>query len=358
MKCLSCNSEMMNYEVHTISQHISYDVCESCGGLWLDKGALDKMAFQVDGDIEYCSKEEVDGPGSTKHCPRCAGESLHKVLFLGHYLKDGIILERCENCNGFWLDGGQLDKIDAALARIMPVKGEGFSVFITNTHLPHYYRRIRRDSAETDFSIPPALPVKHSKFVGKTSHKCPTCEKLLDLHKAYGIAFESCSKCGGLWVHQKELRVLKAKVDEDSWGNLRWMNDELAAIERTSAIVSNKSCPECAESHLLSTHFGNSNIIIDWCNHCHGVWLERHEFEDIVRYLRDELDHLTSREMENKVIEQVKRLWTDSSESKISEVLDAKAAMSALINISIFEHPALADSLIRGGRAAARIVPP
>src|ERR1700730_12976607 len=112
MRCLNCNNEMMNYEVHTISQHMSYDVCESCGGLWLDKGELDKMAFQVEGDIEYCSTEEVKGPASTKHCPRCAGEPLHNVLFLGHYLKDGIVLERCGNCNGFWLDGGQLDKID------------------------------------------------------------------------------------------------------------------------------------------------------------------------------------------------------------------------------------------------------
>jgi hypothetical protein len=62
--------------------------------------------------------------------------------------------------------------------------------------------------------------------------------------------------------------------------------------------------------------------------------------------------------MEKKVIEQVKRIWTDSSESKISEVLDAKAAMSALINISIYEQAALADLLIRGGKAAAKIVPP
>jgi hypothetical protein len=88
------------------------------------------------------------------------------------------------------------------------------------------------------------------------------------------------------------------------------------------------------------------------------VWLERHEFEDIVRYLRDELDHLTSTEMEKKVIEQVKRIWTDSSASKISEVLDAKAAISALINISIYEHPALAGLLNRASVAAARIVPP
>jgi hypothetical protein len=105
---------MMNYEVHTISQHMSYDVCESCGGLWLDKGELDKIAFEVEGDIEYCSKEEAKGLASTKHCPRCAGEPLHKVLFLGHYLKDGIILERCERT------ATDFGSMEASLTKSMP----------------------------------------------------------------------------------------------------------------------------------------------------------------------------------------------------------------------------------------------
>ena len=346
MKCLSCNNEMMNYEVHTTLNKVTYDVCESCGGLWLDKGELDKIAFQVKGDIEFCAKEEAKGPPSTKHCPRCAGEVLHKVMFLGD---DAIVLERCDNCNGFWLEGGQLEKIDNELAETMAIQGKGFSEFLANTHLPHYNYK-KRDSAETDFSVP-VLPVQHARLLGKTTHKCPACETLLDSYGTYGIKIENCSKCGGLWLHEKELKVLKDKIDEDSWGNLRWMNDEVAAIEKTSSTVSNKTCPECSNTRLLSTHFGNSKIIIDRCGQCHGVWLECDEFEDMVRYLRDELNHLTSKEMEKKVAEEVKKIWSDSSEGKISEILDAKAAISALVNISIFEHPALAGMLINAGNA-------
>ena len=53
MDCLKCNREMVNYYVQTKKETISYDVCESCGSLWLDAGELDKMAFQVEGSIEY-----------------------------------------------------------------------------------------------------------------------------------------------------------------------------------------------------------------------------------------------------------------------------------------------------------------
>jgi Zn-finger nucleic acid-binding protein len=60
MRCLNCDTEMMNYEVVTRSAKLSYDVCEKCGSLWLDRGELDKMAFQVAGSIEFCSEEEAD----------------------------------------------------------------------------------------------------------------------------------------------------------------------------------------------------------------------------------------------------------------------------------------------------------
>jgi uncharacterized protein len=344
MKCLDCNREMMNYEAHTIARKLSYDVCDSCGGLWLDKSELDKMAFHLAGDIEYCSQEGVENGQSAKTCPRC-NVNLHTVKFLGVE----AIVDRCENCGGFWLDGGQLDKIDKDLARIMPVFGKRFTEFLTNTHLPHWYKRIKRDSAATDCHVP-VLPFREARLLGKSSHPCPACHQVLDIYNAYGIKIENCSVCHGLWLQKGELRILKDKVDPGSWRNLRWMNDEVEAIEKTSAIISNRACPECKGSPLLSTHFANSKIVIDWCRTCQGTWLDFEEFKAIVEYLRDELDHLTSKEMEKKVITEVKNIWSDNSESKISEILDTKAAISALANISIFEHPALFGLLINVSR--------
>jgi Zn-finger nucleic acid-binding protein len=119
------------------------------------------------------------------------------------------------------------------------------------------------------------------------------------------------------------------------------MNDEVESIEKTSAIVSNRACPECQTSLLLSTHFANSKIVIDWCRQCHGTWLDSGEFEAIAQYLRDALNHLTSKEAEQIVITEVKKIWSGNSESKISEILDVKAAISALAGIAIFEHPTL-----------------
>src|SRR5262245_15824051 len=37
---------MTNYDVITKNAELSYDVCEKCGSLWLDRGELDKIAFR------------------------------------------------------------------------------------------------------------------------------------------------------------------------------------------------------------------------------------------------------------------------------------------------------------------------
>src|SRR5689334_23659827 len=105
MRCLNCDTEMMNYDVVTRSAKLSYDICEKCGSLWLDRGELDKMAFQVQGSIEFCSEQEDRTPESkSKTCPRC-DIALSRVRFLGD---TDIVLHHCKNCRGFWLDGGEL----------------------------------------------------------------------------------------------------------------------------------------------------------------------------------------------------------------------------------------------------------
>jgi predicted house-cleaning noncanonical NTP pyrophosphatase (MazG superfamily) len=81
------------------------------------------------------------------------------------------------------------------------------------------------------------------------------------------------------------------------------------------------------------------------------VWLDRDEFNDIIRYLEDEMVHETSTDMKKKVAEEVGRIRTDRSESTLSEILDAKSAISALISVSIFDHPKLASFLLQANKA-------
>jgi Zn-finger nucleic acid-binding protein len=335
MKCLNCDTEMTSNEVATKKTHVSYDICEKCGSLWLDSGELDKMAFQVEGSIEYCEQEKDKEPETqVKKCPRCEDFVLDKVRFLE---SDDIYLHCCKNCGGFWLDGGELNLIDKELARIMPVKGKGFSDFVNDVHVPYWYKRVKKQSSETDFKVD-VPPIQGAEKGKSTSDICPTCGNTLNEYSIFSMEFEGCSKCKGLWLVKDELRKLKNREED---GSLRWMNDEIENIEKTSVVATKRPCVKCKTVNMVSVIFGNSSILIDWCPQCHGMWLDRGEFEGITDYMTHERAHMQVKQIEKQLATDVKRVVVGGPESRIDELRDAKSAVSALISATIFEHPAL-----------------
>jgi Zn-finger nucleic acid-binding protein len=333
MRCLNCNSEMVNYDVTTKHGELSYDICEKCGSLWLDRGELDKMAFEVEGSIEFCSEEEDKTPeAKIKNCPRC-DVALARVRFLG---ETDIILHHCKNCGGFWLDGGELDLIDKELEKIMPVSGHGFSDFINNVHIPYWYKRIRKKSSETDFKVE-VEPIAGAKHLKPTKDKCPVDGTTLDLYSIFSMEFEGCPKCHGLWLVKDELRKLKNKALE---GRLHWLNDEIDNVEKTAAVRTDRPCPKDG-TKLLSVVFGKSSVVLDWCPKCHGMWLDRSEFDSIIEYLNTEAGNATRANVEKEIVKDLKKLWKGDAESRAAEVADIAAAVMTLANVTVFEHPAL-----------------
>jgi Zn-finger nucleic acid-binding protein len=335
MKCLNCASEMTNNEVVTKKDRISYDMCEQCGSLWLDAGELDKLAFQVQGSIEYCEQEKDKEPEKQiRKCPRCDDYALDKVKFLE---SDDIFLHYCRNCGGFWLDGGEINLIDKALAKAMPVRGKGFSDFVNNVHVPFWYKRVKKPSSETDFQVG-VPPIKGAVQGESTPDHCPACGNNLNLYSIFSMKFEGCSKCKGIWLIKDELRELKNKVED---GSLRWLNDEIENMEKTSVVSTKRPCVKCKTASMVSVIFGKSSVLVDWCPQCHGIWLDRGEFETITDYLRHESMRMHPKEIEKQAAADVKRIWSGGPESRLEELLDAKAAVSALISATIFEHPHL-----------------
>jgi len=85
------------------------------------------------------------------------------------------------------------------------------------------------------------------------------------------------------------------------------------------------------------------------------MWLDREEFESIIEYLNEEAGKATPTELSREVSKDIKRIWTGGRESRIDEVADAGAAISALINATIFEHPALFSLCIRAAHVGRSI---
>ncbi len=85
------------------------------------------------------------------------------------------------------------------------------------------------------------------------------------------------------------------------------------------------------------------------------MWLDREEFDSIIEYLNEEAAKATPKELSREVSKDIKRIWTGGRESRIDEVADAGAAISALLNATIFEHPSLFRLCIRAAQVGRSI---
>ena len=194
-------------------------------------------------------------------------------------------------------------------------------------------------------------PIKGAKHMGPSNDKCPVDATTLDRYSIFSMDFEGCPQCHGMWLVKDELRKLKNKALE---GRLHWLNDEVDNIEKTAAIPTERSCPKGDGGKLLAVVFGKSSLVIDWCPKCHGMWLERGEFDSVIEYLNTEAGNATRKDVEKEIAEDLKKLWKGGPESRAAEVADIAAAAMALANFTVFEHPALFRFLTNtaaGGRS-------
>lgn len=109
IKCPKCSGVKLTKRDF---QGTPIDVCEKCGGLWLDKGELNKIAHPIQGDVEFCSHEHEAPQSSELECPSCHGKKLLKAKFIEF---SDINLDHCAECDGIWLDKGELDAVNAEI---------------------------------------------------------------------------------------------------------------------------------------------------------------------------------------------------------------------------------------------------
>ena len=114
MKCPACQHGLRRFKIGSVN----LDACAGgCGGIWFDYDELIKVDCEkvdqhpVVATPKYDPAVVVDDYAVRK-CPRCADVILDKKLFS---LGSGVILDRCLECRGVWLDRGELEKICESL---------------------------------------------------------------------------------------------------------------------------------------------------------------------------------------------------------------------------------------------------
>lgn len=108
---------------------------------------------------------------------------------------------------------------------------------------------------------------------------CPRCAGNLnqEILKETNISIEvdRCEGCGGTWFDKGELNKVE-EVIEPVFFEMRKIPSE---IDQLAAL----HCPTCELSPMLlkAEHHRDEKVIIDYCDTCYGVWLDKGELEAI-----------------------------------------------------------------------------
>lgn len=120
MFCPSDNFEMHQVRVEShYGQPIVIEQCKGCGGIWFDESELFDAKRGVAEKIELLDSDILKKPSrietSTLICPI---DKAKLFQFNDRYFPRGIILERCPNCSGIWLNRGDFTQFQTTRQKI------------------------------------------------------------------------------------------------------------------------------------------------------------------------------------------------------------------------------------------------
>ena len=106
MQCPRCNDELKASDLGEYG-FVIIDVCPKCEGAWFDKGELDRLDDSIWTNGEEVNFNDVSDSHKNLKCPKCQIEMNPQSP---NDAKE-VVIDRCSDCNGFWLDKGELDQM-------------------------------------------------------------------------------------------------------------------------------------------------------------------------------------------------------------------------------------------------------
>jgi Zn-finger nucleic acid-binding protein len=165
---------------------------------------------------------------------------------------------------------------------------------------------------------------------------CPKCKKKLDKAIFYNVEIDYCPQCLGIFFENDELHQAKDEKDK----NLKWLDIDLWK-DRTKFKISygQRLCPSC-RLPLYEVYYGDSRIIVDVCNVCQGIWLDRLEFKKIIEYLKNKANYEVLHKYLKNLVEEFWEIFA-GPETFREEILDFLTLLKLLNYKFTIQYPTL-----------------
>lgn len=171
--------------------------------------------------------------------------------------------------------------------------------------------------------------------------ECPKCNDNLISFSVDHLEFDECKNCEGIWFSKDELRQVKNLADSD----LNWMDFVIwKHTDRFKAKPHKYTCPNCcAKMDVLD--YDNTNVEIDYCSECQGIWLDKDKLVKIIDSLEEELISKSFSEYVKSTINEAKDLITGPN-SFLSEWKDFSTLLRFLQYRILSLNPKITEAFV------------
>jgi Zn-finger nucleic acid-binding protein len=121
---------------------------------------------------------------------------------------------------------------------------------------------------------------------GREFAACPVCGAELAVKYFARIEMQRCPSCGGFWIQRRRFgEVLRLYM-----GHLSQRHDVKCGrrkrVNPWTLDEPGRCCPLCGRRMAKLNYGYNSNVIVDVCRNCAGMWLDRGELEKIAWFFK------------------------------------------------------------------------
>jgi Zn-finger nucleic acid-binding protein len=102
------------------------------------------------------------------------------------------------------------------------------------------------------------------------AHNCPTCSIPLEGGVFGASRFEECPQCAGVWILEQALKA----IESGSAHNLEQLDSMETPAHPVTPTASERACPACGQTMQRFRFLVTTNIELDRCETCEGLWVD------------------------------------------------------------------------------------
>ena len=117
--------------------------------------------------------------------------------------------------------------------------------------------------------------------------KCPICNSILSPFSSGGQTIDVCDECHGIWFDPIELGIVAEQmVEEGSIDDQEAHNAFELTSKSSDGDTREKMCPRCEVITNTFNYAYDSNVFLNKCMKCGGVWTDGGELHRVAQYLK------------------------------------------------------------------------